>query len=77
MMKCYIWNCFVIPVFFFFFDTAHVHISKKKKKMSDAKWNRSILEAKYKRELEVDGASPQPLTPSRQQHLMRHLIILK
>lgn len=40
-MKCYIWNCFVIPGFFLWFFFV---ISQK---IDDAKWNNSISEAKY------------------------------
>lgn len=66
-MKCYIWNCFVIPVFFFFF----CHQSKN----DDAKWNHSISEAKYNESWK--SVLPPTLDPTRQQHLIRYSIILK
>lgn len=76
-MKCYIWSCFLIPIFFPLFDTsgptwAHVHISKK--------WMMQSGIVQSQRPTVTRAGSrcfPRPLTPSRQQHLMRHLIILK
>lgn len=73
-MMCYIWNLFVIPVF----DT-YIHRSSFVCTSVKNGWCKEELFNHRGQTITRAGSQcfPWPLTPTRQQHLMRHLIILK